>query len=583
VKESSSSSAEQRTLGTVVRSITERYNLVTVLLAFSLFGTGACGLVTEYILATVSSYLLGSMIEQFSVIIALMMVMMGISTWIQKYVKYEKQIETFILVEVAIALLGGFAPLILYGAFSVLDTHFPLVQYFLVVSIGFLVGFEIPLVLRINEQYSKSLKANIAAVVSFDYIGAFLGAIVWAYILLRHFALTEISFIVAGLNFSIAITAFALFARRKMVRNPVRYMIIILLTGILLVIGIKNNRQWSVSFEQRLYSDNIVFTKTTRYQHLVMTHNRDLDEYRFYINGNLQFSSWDEHVYHEHLVHLPMHLTGNSDVAILGGGDFLAAREVLKYENVKSVTVVALDAGKTDFCSSNPVIMELSDSAAANAKMCIVESGAITPDTLVLSSPVYVETGQYDKSGDPVVAKVADVNVINMDADKFLDEIRGRRFNVVLMDFPDPCCLELGKLYTREFFTRLRRNVLSEHGVVVTQATSPVHAKEAYLNIMRTMQASGLKVIPYHDNVPSFGEWGWLLGWKSDISVEQMRERIDKIDSLKVHTKYLTPDVIRASLVFGKDDLESKYPDVINTRIRPTLHSMYIRECWKHE
>ena len=74
------------------------------------------------------------------------------------------------------AWLGGFAPIAIYAAFGALVYHFQLIQYFFVISIGLLIGFEIPLVLRINERYQKRLGANIASIYTLDYVGAFVGA-----------------------------------------------------------------------------------------------------------------------------------------------------------------------------------------------------------------------------------------------------------------------------------------------------------------------------------------------------------------------------------------------------------------------
>ena len=165
---------------------------------------------------------------------------------------------------------------------------------------------------------------------------------------------------------------------------------------------------------------------------------------------------------------------------------------------------------------------------------------------------------------------------MNVDADLFLSKVRGR-WNVVLVDLPDPGSIELVKLYSRSFYQKIR-NVLSERGVVAIQATSPYHARESFLCIQRTLEAAGLSTIPYHENVPSFGEWGWLLAWRNQVAVETVQRRIENM-VIKAPTRYLTPDLFRSTLVFGKDDLYSSNTDV-NTLMFPVLLNYYLNESW---
>jgi len=170
----------------------------------SMFFTGAAGLVNEYVLSTVSTYILGNSIEQFSITIALMLGFMGLGGWVQKFISDNNLITKFLTLEFALAIFGGFAPLAIYAAFAYMDDHFALVQYFFIGIIGFLVGFEIPFIIRINEQYSKSLKKNLSVVMAADYLGSLVGAFVWVYVLLPHVSLTKVSFIISGVNLLVA-------------------------------------------------------------------------------------------------------------------------------------------------------------------------------------------------------------------------------------------------------------------------------------------------------------------------------------------------------------------------------------------
>ena len=118
--------------------------------------------------------------------------------------------------------------------------------------------------------------------------------------------------------------------------------------------------------------------------------------------------------------------------------------------------------------------------------------------------------------------------------------------------------------------------------MIAIQSTSPYHSKEAFLTIGRTMRAAGLETIAYHDNVPSFGDWGWYLGWKSELTDtrnERIKEHISALRHFPVETRYLTPEVFRKALVFGKGWLDSKHTEV-STLMQPVLLEHYTRAGW---
>lgn len=552
---------------------TIKFNWASFLLISCMFATGACGLVLEFIQSTVGTYIFGNSIEQYSITMGLMLFMMGVAAKLQKYFSDRNLIEMFIGIEILLAVIGGYSPIATYWAYGIMETHVKLVQYFFIMSLGLLIGLEIPVVMRINEKYSKRLSLNIEKVFSADYIGALIGTLLWVYYLLRRFPLTEISFILAGINFGVAVIAAMYFIHKNMVAKKRTIITLIIITAISLFIGYNHNRSWNNLLEQRLYDDPIVFSTTTKYQHLVMTHSRAIDEYRFLINGNLQFCSTDEERYHEPLVHPVMNLVpDHSRVLILGGGDGMALREVLKYP-VKEVLLVDLDPGMTQFCSQNPVLRELNKDAFKDARVVTMAEHGITTDG---SKPIYMETGIISKDKEDKVEKVADVAILNLDADKFLSEVRGK-WNVIIIDFPDPSSIELVKLYSKEFYLKLRR-VLAEHGMVVVQSTSPYYAKESYLCIQRTMEAAGFQTLPFHENVPSFCEWGWFIAWKNNFSKNVVVKKIEELD-FNVPTRYITPEVFRSSLVFGKKELVSKYNEV-NTLMYPILLHYYLKESW---
>jgi spermidine synthase len=230
---------------------------------------------------------------------------------------------------------------------------------------------------------------------------------------------------------------------------------------------------------------------------------------------------------------------------------------------------------------THPVLRKLNRGAFDDARIRSLADGAFGSNPKV-TTPIFMETGKIDAAtGHPKTEKVASVEVLNVDAGKYLDSVNGR-FDAIIIDLPDPNSPELVKLYSREAFVRVKSR-LSQNGIVAIQATSPYHAKDAYLTIGMTMRAAGFVTIPYHANVPSFGEWGYYLG----VCGNQKREALlfNKIAALQqfgAATVYATPEFFRASLVFPKGWLESSKAGV-NTISNPVLLELYLHEAWRIE
>ncbi|MCK4709667.1 MAG: spermidine synthase, partial [Gammaproteobacteria bacterium] len=349
-------------------------------------------------------------------------------------------------------------------------------HYFFVLSVGFLIGFEIPIVMRIIEQNKIKLKANLAIVYAMDYIGAFIGAIIWVKYLLKHFPLTEISFIVAGFNFAVALLTVLYFIHTKVIKQKLIPVLVVTVTACILLVGYVNNRDISDLFEQRFYDDPIVHKETSKYQHLVITENKTSGDVRLYINGNTQFSSLDEQRYHDFLVHPVMALASSAkNILILGGGDGLALREVLKYKKVDSVTLVDLDPEMIKLASENKYMRKLNKDAFNDARIVVQEPEGIKS---VNVKGVYLSNGELDDKGQVKSEWVALVNVYSLDADQFVNTLHHQKWDAVIIDFPDPSSVELSKLYSKQFYRKLKRH-LSENAFIAIQSTSPYHAKEA--------------------------------------------------------------------------------------------------------
>lgn len=546
------------------------------LFAFCMFSTGASGLVNEYVLATLTTYILGNSIEQFSIVIASMMLMMGVSGIVQARMSDNNLVGKFVTLEASMAILCSFAPLAIYWAYAYLNDHFLFVHYFFVLTVGFLIGFEIPLVMRIIEQQKISLKTNLTLVYAMDYVGAFIGAILWVKFLLKSYPITEISFIVAGFNLLVAIITVVYLLRSKLIKHIWRTILLMGGATILLAFGYQYNREISHLLEQKFYDDPIVFSQTTKYQHLVITENKPLNDVRLYINGNTQFSSLDEQRYHDLLVHPVMSLAKPKTVLILGGGDGLALREVLKYKNVDSVTLVDLDPQMVKLAATNQLLTRLNNNAFMDARLTTLDPKGVQ-DVGVKS--LRLSSGARGRDGSELSERVASINVYNLDADLFLKSTGAAKWDAIIIDFPDPSSIEINKLYTKEFYYQVK-NKLSEKGFISVQSTSPYHAKEAFLAIGFTLNSVGFKSLPYRQNVPSFGDWGFHLAWKSPESEQQIRRSLQDLKSFDVATSFITPELLLASLAFGKGELASKI-NCVNRLMSPCLMNQYLDYSWQ--
>lgn len=261
-------------------------------------------------------------------------------------------------------------------------------------------------------------------------------------------------------------------------------------------------------------------------------------------------------------------------VLILGGGDGCVLREVLKYNEVKEVLLVDLDPAMTHLAKTHPVLRRINQDAFKDARLVTIAGNGITPG---IHKRLYLETNKRKHpEKQAVTQKLADVKVMNVDADKFLSDVEGY-WDVIIIDMPDPSTPELTKLYAKEFYKKVKQH-LSQHGMMVVQATSPYLAKESFLCIGRTIESAGLAILPFHENVPSFGDWGWYLTWHPNLKKEKILDRIEHLD-FDVPTRFITPQVFRSELVFGKDALTTTN-GLINTILHPALLSIYNHESW---
>ena len=488
----------------------------------SVFVVASCGLAYELIAGALSSYLLGDSVTQFSTVIGAYLFAMGVGSWLSRYLTRDL-VRRFIQIELMVGLLGGFSAVGLFFAFAWLPGPFRLFLYLLVFAVGVLVGLEIPLVMRILKG-ELAFKDLVSQVLTFDYLGALAVSILFPLLLAPHLGLVRTGLLFGLLNIAVALWAVHLF-RARLPAGPA-------LTAqcwaacFAVATGLVAAGPLTTLAEAHLYADEIVHTESTPYQRIVVT--RWHDDLRLFLNNNLQFSSHDEYRYHEALVHPGLaSLPGAKRVLVLGGGDGLAVREVLKYPQVESVTLVDLDPAMTRLFASAPALVALNQGA--------------------LQSPR--------------------VTVVNADALQWLAESR-EHFDFVVIDFPDPANFALGKLYTSAFY-RLLEKRLSAHGRLVVQSTSPFYARQSFWCVVATLEAAGFKTAPYHAQVPSFGEWGYIIAGRQDLV-------IPAVDPKK--TRFLTSETLPAMFSFPAD--MARVPAEVN-QLNNQVLVRYFEDEWR--
>lgn len=475
-----------------------------------------CSICYELIISAVSSYLLGDSTLQYSVTIGLYMSAMGLGSFISKYMK-KNLFDWFVLIEIGVGVMGGISALILFLANLYLD-QYQLVMYGEIIIIGTFVGVEIPLLTRIIEGDAENLRITLSSIFSFDYIGGLLGSIAFPLLLLPQLGYFATAFLTGSMNILAAILI--VFKYSEKIRKPVLFKGLALLIFAFMMWGVLFSENISKYIEGGLYRDRVILSEQTQYQHIVLTRHKD--DLRLFIDGNVQFCSLDEYRYHEALVHIPMSQAAKRDkVLILGGGDGMAVRELLKYEETR-ITLVDLDPEMIRICSENPIIAELNQNSLKSDRL----------------------------------------HIVNDDAYRYLEE-NEEAFDVIIVDLPDPNNESLNKLYTNIFY-RLCKNSLTEDGILAVQSTSPYYATKAFWCIGKTLESEGFFVKPYHLQVPAFGDWGFHLASNRELGDTY---------NITVDTKYLSEDNVDALFSFGKDEIAEDVE--INSLSRPILIQYY--------
>lgn len=492
-----------------------------------------CGITFQVLLGALGSYTLGDSVKQYAFTIGLFLSGMGVGSFASEKVM-TRLMERFVQIELLIGTVGGTSSFLLFYVIAFHD--YATAQWFLyslTFLIGGLTGLELPLLIRRASEIGEKLNRSTARVLFSDYAGSLLGAVGFALLLRPWFGLIKTAFLIGTVN--IAVALWMVYAFRAELRFRRLYAAMGTALFVLLSAGFLFGEDYAYGFEQKMYRDQIVRAFDTPYQRVILT--KEGEDVRLYLNGNIQFSSSDEYRYHESLVHPTASLAEHRDhVLVLGGGDGLAVRELLKYPDIGRIVLVDLDRELVEFSKTDPLMTELNEGALENPK----------------------------------------VKIVNRDAFRFLQEDRGF-YDVILADLPDPNNESLNKLYTREFYGLMKQR-LAPGGYAAVQATSPLFARKAYWSIDRTLEAAGFHTANYHVDIPSFGNWGFILASREPVDPQTIEVRVP--------TRFLSGEVIPGLFTFGKDEngdiRENGKPVRIreNTLNRPVLIEYY-QSAWQ--
>ncbi|OUR80733.1 hypothetical protein A9Q83_00375 [Alphaproteobacteria bacterium 46_93_T64] len=528
-----------------------------------------CGLVYEYLLSHYAARVLGAVETVIFTIISLMIVSMGVGSFLSGLVR--NPFLGFVVLELFLAFFGSAAVLICSGimagtfilpqvisetlgfptglplsggVFAALNDFAGMIPYIMACILGTLIGMEIPLIARIREiLHAEHIKNNIGTIYGADYIGAGIGALIWVGWML------SIDPALAG-----ALTAMAnllvgfVFICKFYVRIKYRELMLTLhgLLFVFALIVVFQGPSWQAMAEDIMYADRVVYNRDTKFQRLVVTRRENGPSgkplFTFHINGHVQFASQDEEIYHSMLVFPAMMASARRDnILIVGGGDGLALRDVLSWAP-KKVTLLDLDEKLIEFFKT------------------------VNPNG---DNKLFIEMNKQSLS-DPRV------DVIVGDAWLSVDKLiaTGKRYDSIIVDLPDPNHPDLNKLYSTGFYSKLR-NVLAGDGAMVVQSTSPYHAKRTFLSIGKTIEASGFNnVDQYHTNVPSFGEWGWTIATPHGASGKL---RIADFDG-DMPEAWATPPMINASFVFGRNFFADKASIKVNKPRSGVVYNYHLKD-----
>lgn len=459
--------------------------------------SSASGLASELLLGTLASYLVGNEALSYGIALGGFLAAMGVGSYLSRFIgnKEDTLLTAFMTVELLIAPLNGILPLGLFLLFMI-GGEIWLGLAFVTLILGTLAGLEIPLLTRMVEA-EEGVKEALAGVLAMDYFGALVGSLAFPVILLPVVGMFPAA---AILGIFPAVMVFLIARSFPQLRQ---WRILGLATALILAVFAVMVVPLTQRLENNLYGAPIIQQTQSAYQRLVLT--RRGNDVRLFLDGDLQFSTTDEYRYHETLVHPALTAVSNpKTVLLLGAGDGLALREVLKWDSVERVTLIELDPKVVEWAKTYPALVQANQDAYNDSR----------------------------------------VEVRYGDAFQLIAKIESQ-YDVIIADFPDPDRNVLAKLYSLGFYRQLQAH-LSPNGVFVTQGSSPFFAPKAFSCIATTLKATNFNVYPYTVNIPSFGPWGFVLATKTPFHPENSHFP-------PVETRFLSPALFSGLFILPKD------------------------------
>lgn len=536
-----------------------------------------CGFIYQYLLASYSGRIIGVMEVAIFTIMTIMVLFMGIGSFVAK--RFDDKFFSFSILESVIGMVAVSTIFIISGA-NALANQLPEIisntfgvpvelfmqygwvsetqdilndaSYFMAAILGLLLGMEIPFLAAIREELHKGTKLenNVGVIYGVDYIGGAIGAFLWIYFLMQYEIKDSVQ-IVAITNVVVGFLFILMFRKNiKRIKTALAFQVF---TAIFIVLACSQIGNWQYTLQNSIYKDPLVYSENTKFQNFAVTQgvNNKTGEVRhsLFINGHTQFSDADEGMYHSLLVYPALIAAGlPENVLIIGGGDGLAARDILKTD-VKSVTLLDLDARLVEFFKE-PVYDK--------------KGTQVNKDFVALTEGSFSDERMEFMFGD------AYLNIKSLLSD-------GRKFGAIIVDLPDPGHPDLNKLYSREFYMMLNR-LLEDTGAIAIQSGAPYSAKNAFVSIGKTLQASGLHTTQYQHIIPSFaGMWGWTIGVKSMPTVKQ---RLNNIAEMPIDDEWLTKGKMLSTFEFGKNYYKNVDKIKVNT-IDNNATYLYYKDAWE--
>jgi spermidine synthase len=494
-----------------------------VLLFVTVFVLATCGLAYQLLAGAVASYVLGDSVTQFSLVVGTFLSAMGAGAWASR--KIEAPGRAFVDASLSAALVGGMSCTLLLITFP-RSAFFRPMLFGVVIATGALIGVALPLLLRVLRR-QMALRELAARALAVDYAGAVTGSLILSMLAVPRFGLARTA---ALFGVAQAVAALvATWALGPAVGPPRGLRLKCGITAVALFALFLLSPRLAPIAEDAMFPDPVVYAHKSAYQRIVVTSGRG--SFQLFLDGNLQFASTDEHRYHEALVHPTLAAAARRErVLVLGGGDGLAVREILRHRDVRSVTLVDLDPAMTAMARDFHPVVRLNHDALRDPRVTVLNDDAM----------VWLARG-------------------------------GPRYDAVIVDFPDPNHFSLGKLYTTRFYALLRAR-LAPGAVVVVQSTSPLTARRSFWCVAHTMEAAGFRTRAYHASVPSFGEWGYVMA-----SLEDFRP----FAPLPSGLRYLSGELLPTLFVFSPD--MARVPTEINRLNNQVLVQYYDREWRRYD